>query len=124
MVMSKSEIVRDYKSAKNKMAQIRILADMNVTTPKEIKKILIEAGALEPAQKKQEPVKKEVAPVQQKEPEKKRVPLPDAVRSMVWDRLDFINKAINEKKRDIEDKKEAIRDLEAEYAELVRFINS
>lgn len=42
--MTDEEIVRDYQQAKNKQKQIKILADLNCTTPSEIKAILAEAG--------------------------------------------------------------------------------
>ena len=40
MVMTPEEIVRDYQQAKNKKNQIKILADLNSTSPSEIKSIL------------------------------------------------------------------------------------
>lgn len=42
--MTPEEIVRDYQQAKNKQKQIRILADLNNTSPGEIKAILAAAG--------------------------------------------------------------------------------
>ena len=36
MTMDKGEILRDYKSAKDKAAQVKILADLNDCTPAEI----------------------------------------------------------------------------------------
>lgn len=43
-VMTAEEIVRDYQQAKNKQKQIKILADLNCTSPSAIKAILAEAG--------------------------------------------------------------------------------
>lgn len=43
-VMTAEEIVRDYQQAKNKQKQIKILADLNSTSPGEIKSILAAAG--------------------------------------------------------------------------------
>ena len=40
MTMTESEIVKDFKEAKNKRQQIDILADLNATTPDVIKTIL------------------------------------------------------------------------------------
>jgi len=57
----KAEIVREYKTAKNKSSQIGILADLNCCTRKDIEKVLIEAGI--------ELRKKKIAPVQPKEKE-------------------------------------------------------
>lgn len=42
--MTAEEIVRDYQQAKNKQKQIKILADLNCTSPSEIKSILTAAG--------------------------------------------------------------------------------
>lgn len=44
MQMTPEEIVRDYLQARNKEKQIRILADMNLTTMAEIKRFLVENG--------------------------------------------------------------------------------
>lgn len=44
MVMSKTEILRDWEGAKDKKEQIKILADLNLTTPEAIKEVLIEMG--------------------------------------------------------------------------------
>lgn len=42
--MTKNEILRDWEEAKDKKEQIQILADLNCTSPEEIKNILIELG--------------------------------------------------------------------------------
>lgn len=44
MEMTKNEILRDWEGAKDKKAQIQILADLNQTSQEEIKNILIEMG--------------------------------------------------------------------------------
>lgn len=44
MIMSDEEICTEYRQAKNRVAQIGILADQNVCTKDEIKRILIAAG--------------------------------------------------------------------------------
>lgn len=44
MQMTNEEIVRDYKAAANKQKQVRILADLNQTSPSEILTVLAEAG--------------------------------------------------------------------------------
>lgn len=46
MQMTKEEIIRHYRQAKNKDDDIRILADLNLTTQDAIREILIEAGAM------------------------------------------------------------------------------
>lgn len=47
--MTREEIVRDYREAKNQKKQIRILADRNRTTPQAIRELLREAGVALPA---------------------------------------------------------------------------
>ena len=44
MQMTNEEIVRDYNAAKNKSKQIKVLADLNQTSPSEIRTILADAG--------------------------------------------------------------------------------
>lgn len=44
MEMTANEIVRSYKEAKDKKKQVGILAQLNLCTPEDIKKILIEGG--------------------------------------------------------------------------------
>ena len=44
MEMTKDEIIRRYKEAKDKKDQIKILADLNLCSSKEIKDILVAAG--------------------------------------------------------------------------------
>ena len=44
MTMSEGEIVREYKAAANRSDQIKILADLNCTTPAAIKEILTKHG--------------------------------------------------------------------------------
>lgn len=44
MIMTPEEIVRDYNQAANKQKQIKILSDLNCTSPSEIKSILAAAG--------------------------------------------------------------------------------
>ena len=44
MEMAAHEIVRSYKEAKDKKKQVSILAQLNLCTPEDIKKILVEGG--------------------------------------------------------------------------------
>ena len=46
-MMTEWEIAQNYKEAKHKTKQIRILADMNERSTKRMKKILIKAGAIQ-----------------------------------------------------------------------------
>lgn len=75
--MDQSEIVRSYREAKNKEKQIQILADLNGSSPEQIRQILIAAG--EPAEKKRPgPKLKEVRQIK---------PLPDCVKKAITERM-------------------------------------
>ncbi len=53
MEMPNEEICRNYKQAKHKQNQIKILADLNQVSVDEIRQILIDGGALRPKLKKE-----------------------------------------------------------------------
>ena len=44
MQMTSEEIVRDYNAAANKNKQIKILAELNMVSPSEIRAVLAQAG--------------------------------------------------------------------------------
>lgn len=50
--MGAKEIVASYRTAKNPKAQIGVLADLNGCTEKEIEEILMQLGAIKPAERK------------------------------------------------------------------------
>ncbi len=50
--MGAKEIVASYRTAKNPEAQIGVLADLNGCTEKEIKEVLMQLGAMKPAERK------------------------------------------------------------------------
>ena len=43
--MTVEEIVRSYREAKDKAAQVQILADLNVCSKETIRRVLVEGGA-------------------------------------------------------------------------------
>jgi len=55
MEMTNEEICRNYKQAKHRQNQIKILADLNQVSVDEIRQILIDGGALKPKPKKEAP---------------------------------------------------------------------
>lgn len=67
--MTNEEIVRDYLQARNKVNQIRVLADMNLTTMTEIKRILIANGVEDVAAPKPRGRRKKPAAAQLQEAE-------------------------------------------------------
>lgn len=52
MIMPRDEIIRSYREAKKKKAQINILADLNRVSPKEMRAYLQEEGVLQAVEKK------------------------------------------------------------------------
>lgn len=97
MEMTPNEIIRNYNAAKHPKMQIDILADLNDTTPEEIKKII------SAKEEKKEPKKKE---------ESKRIPMvrSEYVLSLVVARMDEVEHIIKE--------------YEKEYMELSDFIKA
>lgn len=87
--MDKSEIVRNYKEAKNKATQIQILADLNCTDAETIKKILTEAGEYV-EKKKPGPKPKTVRQIVVK-------PLPDCVKKAITERMILLTEEIEKK---------------------------
>ncbi len=94
--MDDFEIVRSYKESDDKRKQIKILAELNCSTPEMIKKILHENGVatqgspVKPRQK----TKAKVAPVQQKrkEPAKQDVTLSGVIHAVEQIRQEFCDK--------------------------------
>lgn len=64
MTMTNEEIVRDYNAAANKSRQIRILADLNMVSPDEIRAVLAQARVEGTETPKRKGRKKSQEPVQ------------------------------------------------------------
>jgi len=81
MDMTSEEIVRDYRQARNKSKQIKILADRNVVTPSEIRAVLAEAGVEGVKAPQRIRQKKPVPPVEvPASPEEGTAPLPTVLK--------------------------------------------
>lgn len=93
MTMTVEEICRNYREAKNKREQIKILADLNCTTKEEILKVLLDCGEKVPAPKTKKSTKPDI---------------PDAVYTAITERMDVLNAVITK--------------TEKEYRELATFI--
>lgn len=85
--MTNEEIVRDYNAAKNKQKQVRILADLNQTSPSEILTVLAEEGV--------EGVKRPEKIMPRKKP-KAAANAPEPVQPF-WQRMEAILDALPEK---------------------------
>ena len=115
MKMKESEICREYKEAKDKRAQIRILAELNLCEKNEILNILLKNGYELPPERKKTEQKEEKAvcigpreeKAQEEAPEKPQN-MPEAVMSTLYARMDELD--------------EAIKKLEKEYREIAAFV--
>lgn len=86
MVMTPNEICRNYREAKNKPEQIKILADMNCISVGDIKKILADGG-----EQVEEPPKTNRG----KKPEKnKPAVMPDVILDILANELDALDMQI------------------------------
>lgn len=115
MWMSEEQIAREYRMAKHKEKQIKILAELNGCAETEIQEILVEKGEMKMPRTKVAKVLEEV--MKQTEEERKEVEakkvvkkqsIPDAVIRCVEDRMQQIE--------------QTIKRCEEEYKDLADFI--
>lgn len=107
--MIPNEICRDYRLAKNKREQIKILADLNCTSTEEIEKVLVDCGEMAQPKPKKKPAKRtESEPVKMPE-------LSDAVADVLFQRMDELDKLI----KPLEDE---LKPLRNEYTEIATFL--
>lgn len=104
MTMTDNEICRNYRAAKNKPEQIKILADMNCTTVDEVKKILISGGEL-------------VEEPQKSNRGKKPVVMPDSVLDALAHELDVLDVEIKQLQG-------TLKPLVDRYGEIANFIKT
>ena len=100
MQFSEREIVVMYKEAKNKKAQIGILAALNDCRQQDIKEILIRNRVLLPRKqvvKVQEEKKLEIWDLTKEKPEER---IPDAVAAVLYKRLDELDERMKELSRE------------------------
>lgn len=115
--MTPNEICRNYRQAKDKKEQIKILADLNCTSKDEIIKVLVDCGEMEAPKQTSKP--KESAKKQTVEIQK----LPEPVAHALFARIDEIDKLIKplEVQRNELDKQ--MKPLRDEYLEISAFLN-
>lgn len=92
MEMSNREIAYSYRTALNPKSQISILADLNCTSSDEIRKILRAEGIDVPERKRKK--KEEESEMTKEEPARQQ--LPESVLNALFNRLDELNKIIEE----------------------------
>ena len=91
MNMTDNEICRNYRAAKDKHAQIKILADMNCTDASKIKRILVDCGEIvQEPQKTNRGKKNEQAPDVQVD----KIVVPDAVFEALTAELEALDMQI------------------------------
>lgn len=110
MQMTDSEIVRDYREAKNKREQVTILADLNRCEKEEIIDILLKNGV------DQRELPRKRKPKSKPEEEKRAQSAADTVASILAQRVMQIDKSLQEYYAVIES-------LEREKADIVTYID-
>ena len=112
--MSSEEIVQMYRGAKSKTTQIKIIAQLNDTTPARIKRILIEKGEIKEVEK-----------------QKTKVEIPTAVFKACKERIIDLNgeieiyqKEIEKRKNEISNLNNTIDKIQSEKQEIVNFIQT
>lgn len=110
MHMTESEIVRNYREAKNKREQVTILSDLNSCEKEEIIEILLRNGV----DQKELPRKRK--PRKKPEEERKAHSATDTVASIPAQRVMEIDKVLQERY-------EEVGTLEREKADIITYIN-
>ena len=111
ILMSKEEILRSFKEAKNKTNQIKVLADMNCTTSKEMRNWLIENGAEVPEDKRfknnHQPKNKDIIEYNVKEDEtlnkSNSKEIPDSIRKILAERRSHLLNNIRKMQSEVDD---------------------
>ena len=112
MNMSVDEICRNYRQAKDKREQIKILADLNCTNKDEIIKVLVDCGEMEPREIRTKKTAK-----------KQAAELPEPVAHALFARIDELDKLIKpleDQRNEIDKQMKPLRD---EYLEISAFLN-
>lgn len=112
--MKREEIARSYRMAKNQREQINILADLNLCSSTEIKRVLIDMGEIEEEHSKvYQKIHEEDAKGEEKVAAKKAIP--EVIAKYAYDKLDQLEKQIEVYQQDI-------KKLEKEYKEIADFL--
>ena len=122
MNMTPQEIAREYREAKDKGNQIKILADENLTDRKEIIKILREQGEITDKVPRSKGMRAKATPsaaVSTKEEEEPSaaVDIPESVITACQRELVYMQQGIDRRKEAIEKMEENIKELKGQIAE-------
>lgn len=116
MQMSPADIKKEYLEAKNKIKIIGVLADLNTTTPKEIKRIL-EGQGVELSQKKKAEEKKMEEKKTEKQPEKEKE-VPEIIAQTITDKIASLGRRIEITNQMIREKEEGLRTLKEDVEKM------
>lgn len=110
MNMTPQEIAREYREAKDKGNQIKILADENLTDRKEIIKILREQGEITDKVPRSKGMRAKAA-------QSAAVDVPESVITACQRELVYMQQGIDSRKEAIEKMEENIKELKGQIAE-------
>ena len=110
MNMTPQEIAREYREAKDKGNQIKILADENLTDRKEIIKILREQGEITDKVPRSKGMRAKATP-------SAAVDIPESVITACQRELVYMQQGIDSRKEAIEKMEENIKELKGQIAE-------
>lgn len=125
MQMTKQEICQSYREAKNKKAQIGILADLNVVTTDYIKEILNEGGELNRKPKteaKKAAVINEDFAAAVDEMTGKRAPLPGVIKEAVCYAVEAMDEQIEKYEQEQEALGKKIAELNEKRRSIMEYI--
>ncbi len=101
--MHPNDICREYRMAKNKKEQIKILADENCTSKEEIMRFLVDYG--------------EIKACEIEKPKAKKHKIPEPVAKALFEKLDCIESRIKPLENELQV-------LNAEYKEIASFLKN
>lgn len=96
MVMTEEQIRKSFEEASNKKNQLRVLADMNVCSVREIKETL----GLQPP----------------------KAPMPEVAKNVIYATLDSIEAKIKQVETQLKELEEYKKTLEKDYTDLAKFM--
>lgn len=111
MNMSVDEICRNYRQAKDKKEQIKILADLNCTSKDEIIKVLVDCGEMEPPESRPKKTSKKHA-----------AKLPEPVAQALFTRIDELDKLIKPLEDQRDEINERMKPLRNEFMAISEFL--
>lgn len=113
MWMTNEEIARSFRNSNRRGTQIRVLAELNLCKPHEIKEVLIEMGELQ-EQKAEKKVEKKVVKKAEVKTEGEVMKVPEVIIQLAVEKMDSIEeriKIIEKQKKELEDQYQQIAEF-------------